>query len=293
MMRIARIALALVALAALGACSNATMTRLAYANAALAYSNLGSAIEWSIDEYFDTTDAQEAWVRERVGRAMQWHRTEELPRLRRMLEGMLARSDKPFKAEDLGALQLEMRSYYLRALDHLAPDMAEFLATVDAKQLAHMEKKMADDNRQFMKESVRGTPEDRRKRRVHRFLNHLEAWTGPLDGAQRETVAAAYQDQPDFTEEMMAERRHRQSEILSLVRAKAPREEMEAALRRLFVKMDDWRRPEYQERLKARDAKLQDALAGLSATLTPKQRAALQSRIRGLIRDIEKVTSAS
>jgi hypothetical protein len=239
------------------------------------------------------TDAQEAWVRERIARTVEWHRTEELPRYRRVLEGMLARSEGRFGADDIAALQQELRVRYLRVAARLVPDVGEFLATMDAEQLARLEKKMAEDNRQFVKDSVRGTPEERRKRRVHRFLNHLEAWIGPLDDAQRDIVAAAYRDVPEFTEEMLAERRYRQSETLALARAKAPRAEMEAMLLRLYVRMDDWRRPEYSEQVKARDARLQEALAALSATLTAKQRAALQSRIRGLIADIDKVTAAS
>jgi hypothetical protein len=106
-------------------------------------------------------------------------------------------------------------------------------------------------------------------------------------------VVAAYRDIPDFTEEMLGERRYRQTEVVALVRAKASRSEMEPKLRHLFVQMDDWRRPEYAQEVAARDAKLQEALAAISTTLTAKQRAALKSRIQGLIRDIDKLTRAS
>jgi len=81
--------------------------------------------------------------------------------------------------------------------------------------------------------------------------------------------------------------------VIALVKSKAAKPEMEPKLRRLFVDMDAWRRPEYRDEVRARDAKLQDAVAKISATLSAKQRAALQARIRGLIADIDKVTSAS
>jgi len=293
MARLLRIAAALLAAAALTSCSNATMTRLAYANAALAYNNLGSAIAWSVDDYVDMNDAQEAWVKERAARLMDWHRKEELPRARKHLEALLAKADKPFTAEDLASLQGEVRGFYLRAMGRLVPDMAEFLAGADEEQLAHIEKKLSHDNREFLKESVRGTPDERRKRRVHRFVNHLEAWIGPIDDAQRAIVVAAFRDDPDFTEEMMAERRYRQSEVLALVRAKTPKDELEPKLRRLFVNMDEWRRAEYRDQVRARDAKLQAALAEISATLTAKQRAALKDRVSGLIADVDKLTTAS
>ena len=293
MRRILRIACVLLAVAGLAACSSSTMTRLAYANAALAYSNMASAIAWTVDDYVDMTDPQEAWVKEHAARVMEWHRAEELPRARKVLESMLAKSNGPFSAEDLAALQADVRAFYLRAMGQLVPDMAEFLATTDVEQLARIEKKVAQDNKDFLKESVRGTPEERRKRRVQRFVSHLEAWTGPLDEVQLEIIAAAYRDIPDFTQEMLGERRYRQSEVIALVRARTPRAEMEAQLKRLFVNMDDWRRPEYRDAVRARDARMQEAVAAISATLTPKQRASVRSRIQGLIRDIDKVTTAS
>lgn len=290
---VARLAAALLAAVALAACSGSTMTRLAYANAALAYDNLGSALAWAVDEYVDLTDEQETWVRQRIARTLEWHRSEELPRYRRMLEGMLARSDGAFSAEDLAALWGETRAGYLRVNARVVPDVGEFLATMDAEQVAHMEKKMSSDVRKFVRESVRGTPEERRRRRLTRLLEHLEAWIGPVNDAQHAILAAAFRETPDFTEEMAGERRYRQSELLNLARAKPPKAEMEAQLKRLFVDMDAWRRAEYREEIKARDARLFEALAAVSATLTPKQRSALQSRIKGLIRDIDKLTTAS
>ena len=291
--RILRVVVALLAAAALAACSNATLTRLAYSNAALAYSNFGPALAWTVDDYVDMSDAQEAWVKQRAARLMQWHRQEELPRARRTLEGMLAKADGAFSAEELAALQADVRGFYLRAMGQLVPDMAEFLATTDAEQLARIEKKLAKDNREFLKESVHGTPEERRKRRMHRFLTHLEAWTGPLDDSQRQVIASAYGDVPDLTEQMLGERRYRQTEVLALARSKASRPEMEPTLRRLFVDTDAWRRPEYSQAVHERDARLQAAVAKVSGTLTAKQRAALQARIRGLIADIDKLTGAS
>lgn len=291
--RIVRAVLAMLAGCALAACSNSTMTRLAYSNAALAYSNAGSALAWMVDDYVDMTDAQEEWVRERTARLMEWHRKEELPRARKVLEAMLAKGDKPYTAEELATLQGEVRGFYLRVMGRLVPDMAEFLAATDAEQLGRIEKKLAKDNHEFLKESVRGTPEERRKRRAHRFIGHLEAWIGPLDDAQRQVVASAYGDVPDFTEEMIGERRYRQAEVVALVKSKATKPEMEPQLRRLFVDMDSWRRPEYRDQVRERDAKLQEAVAAISAKLSTKQRAALQARIRGLIADIDKLTAAS
>ena len=67
---------------------------------------------------------------------------------------------------------------------------------------------------------------------------------------------------------------------------------MEAGLKRLFVDTDSWRRADYRARMAERDGRLHALIADLSATLSEDQRAALQKRIRGFLRDIAKLTEA-
>ena len=276
----------------LASCTTATLTRLAYANATLAYSNAGGMLTWMIDDYVDLTDAQEDWVRARVARAMEWHRTQELPKYRRLLESVLARSERGFTAQEVGIHQKAIRAHYYRIAEQLVPDIAEFLGGIDAEQAGQFERKFAEENAKFTRESVRGTPEERRGKRMRRFVDHVEGWVGSLSVEQRELVAAFYTTAPDFSEEMLGERRFRQGEILALVRAKAPREQMSSELRRVLVDTESWRRPEYVEKLRARDQKMSEMLATLNASLSAEQRSAFQARIRGLMRDITTLTAA-
>lgn len=277
----------------LAACATATLTRLAYANAALAYTNLGPMITWMVDDYVDLSDLQEDWVRDRVARAMEWHRTQELPKYRSFLESTLAKTEAPFTAADVAAHQKMVRTLWLRVMDRVMPDMAEFLANLDSEQAAQLERKFAEDNRKYSRETAKGTPEERRTRRMVRFIDHLETWVGSLNPEQRDLVAAYYRTLPDLSEDFLAERRTRQAEILKLVRARTPKDAMAVQLRRLFVDLDSWRRPELQQQLRERDRKTQDLFAALSGTLTADQRSALQKRIRGFMRDIATLTAAT
>lgn len=281
------------AVLALAACSSGAFTRLAYNNITIAYGNLAPMLTWMVDDYVDLHGSREDWVRERLDRAIAWHRAEELPRYRAFLESTLALSDAPYRAEDIASRQRELRGYYHRVMERVLPDTAEFLANVDAEDIAHLERKFAEENRRFVRESVRGSPEERVERRLRRFAGHLESWVGPLDAAQRQLLAARYGELRDLSEEMLGERRFRQTEILALARAKPPRDQMQAALRRLLVETDSWRRPEYVEKLKERDARMQALIAELSATLSERQRDALKRRIRGFLRDISTLTAAS
>ena len=286
-----RIAILLLAALAFAACSSATFTRLAYNNAALAYSNLGPMLTWIVDDYVDLDGSREDWVRVRIDRVLAWHRTEELPRYRTLLETMLAKSARAFEPGDIASHQGELRAAYHRLVAQVIPDTAEFISTLEAAEVEQMERKFAEDNRRFVRESVKGTPEERLERRVRRFLGHLESWVGKLTAEQKALVVSRYPELRDVSEELLGERRFRQSELLALIRSRPTRPALEAGLRRLFIDTDSWRRPEYAAKLRARDGQLHMLISDLSATLTPAQRAHLQNRIRRFLGDITTLTA--
>ena len=283
----------LLAAFAFAACSSATFTRLAYNNAALAYSNLGPMLTWVVDDYVDLDGAREDWVRVRIDRVLAWHRAEELPRYRSLLETMLAKSARPFTVEDVASHQKELRAAYYRVVAQVIPDPAEFLSTMDAADVEHMEKRFAEENKRFVRESVKGTPEERIERRMKRFAGHLESWVGKLTPEQRALVANRYPELGDLSDELLAERRYRQSELTALVRSKPARPALEAGLKRIFVDTESWRRPEYAAKLRERDAQLHAMISELSATLTDEQRAHLQKRIRRFLGDISTLTAST
>lgn len=276
----------------LGACMNATLTRLAYANGTLAYNNLGPVLAWMADGYVDLTGVQEDWVRARIAKALAWHRAQELPKYRKFLDSTLAKAAAPFTADEVEPFHRDLRAYWRQMIEHVVPDVAELLAGLDAEQASQLEKKFAEDDVKYARESIRGTPEERRRRRVQRFSDHMSVWLGSLNDEQRALIAEHYRDMPDFSEEVLADRRYRQLEIVAMVRANATKDEIAAKLQKLLVDPESWRRPEYLAKLKARDRKSHELLAALSATLSDGQRAALQSRIRAFMRDIANLTAS-
>lgn len=282
--------LLLLACALLSAC--ATLTQLAYSNAAMAYNNLPPMLSWWVDDYVDMSHGQKDWVRERISRVLDWHRSHELPEYRRFLEHVLARSREPFTVEEVAAAWRDLRKHYRRTAEQVLPEVGDFFLQLDAEQVAQMEKKFADDNRKFVRESVKGTPEERTARRVKRFVAHMEGWLGSLDREQRAMIEAYYRDIPDLIEERLADRKVRQGEILALIRARPAKEAMVAGLRTLFVESQTWRRPEYQKKLAEREQRFFEMIARLSASLSPEQRSHLQTRIRGFMRDIATLSAA-
>jgi hypothetical protein len=171
------------------------------------------------------------------------------------------------------------------------PDAAEFLASLDERQLARLQRKFDDDNRRFVKESTRGTPAERQARTAKKAMGHLEEWVGRLDGAQRALVADWARALPPLVEERLADRRYRQSETLALARTH-DRARIAAGLRRLLLETQAWRNVERREKFAARERSTLHMIAALSATLSPAQRAHLQRRLRGYMQDITRLAAA-
>ena len=284
--------LAALALAALLAAS-CSLTKLAYMNAAFAYSNATPVLTWMVSDYVDLSGPQREFVRERLARAFAWHRADELPEYTRFLESALRQVEDNLSVEEVRADYRELRVRYYRLLERVLPDLADFILQLDSEQAAQMERKFAEDNRKMVSEATRGPAAARFERRVKRVLDHLEEFVGPLDAAQRELVARHMGSMEDAYEERVADRRYRQSELVALVRARPARAEAVAVLRRLLVQPETWRSPEYLKKLKAREEKLFGMLAALSATLSAEQRAYLQKRVRGFMRDISELAAGS
>lgn len=266
-------------------------TRLLYLNASLAYSNAGPMLAWKVDDYLALSADQKGWVATRIGSAMAWHRSRELPRYRAFLADVAERSTRPYTEAEVAQAWREVRAGYDRVVERVLPDAAELLAGLDERQLAHLEHRFAEDNERFAKEWTKGTPQERRARSAKRMAEHLQEWTGRLSDAQRAIVSRRETLVAPLIEERLADRRYRQAETLALARTKDPGR-IAAGLRRLLLEPDAWRRPEYVAELRAREAATSRMIAELSATLSPAQRAHLQARIREYMRDITRLAAS-
>ena len=268
----------LAALVALLAAACSSVTRVAYDNAPF-------AAAWMVDDWFDLHDGQRDWVKERLARLHGWHRASEMPAYERLLAATAARAARGLSADDARQVHREMRALWLRLVRRAIPDMADFLLQLHPEQVVFLARKFDEDNERTVRESVRGTPQERLERRQKRYLERIEDWTGRLSPAQRDVVRARVAAMGDLTGEWLGDRRFRQSETIALLRSKPTRAQLEAGLTRLLVESDSWRRPEYVAKMKARDEQVFAMVADLDATLTAEQRGKLHRRLAGYAAD--------
>ncbi len=228
-----------------------------YLNPTVAYYDAAPTLAWRSTTTWTSPATQKDWVRERLARAFAWHRGRELPQYRRFLVSVARRADAPFTEAQVALAYTELRGRYHELVEHELQDVAEFLVQLAPAQIAHLERRFADDNDKLTKDSIRGTPEDRRARDEKRMIGHLEEFDGralrcatPIVALRVGTFAAAL-------EERLADRRYRQMETVALARGR-DRVRAVARLHRLLVDTDAWRDPEYRASCAARRGALPD-----------------------------------
>ena len=261
---------------------------MAYRNARVLYDNAASFMLWSVEDYIDLTGEQKDLARERLEKALAWHRRNALPAYADFLGSLDAQVDAGLTEEALRADQERLRGFYRDISEHLLPDAADLFATLDASQVDDLGYRLAKADRRMLEEAAAS-----RARAIGRTLGHIEAWTGSLMPAQRELVKARMRALPDLTAPRVAEWRARQARLIALMRARPPRDEMVAQLHALVFDEDAWRDADYAKALRERDAAMVAMLAELARTLDAGQLAHVKDRIRGLRSDIARATRES
>jgi hypothetical protein len=256
----------LIALSFLPGCS---VTRLAYNNADV-------FLRWQANHYLDFEGEQSEERDRSLGAFLAWHRAAALPQYARLADEASTRVLRGIKPEDLEWSYDAVRAQVREALGVAAGEAAALLDRLNPEQILHLEKRLAEGNREFAKEQIHGTMEERHKRRVKRNIERLEEWFGPLSEAQAERVQF-YSARAPFSAELRdRDRKRRQAEFVAMLRAREAR-------RRLVQWVQDWeggREPAYAEASRATHAEYVGLLLDLERTLAAEQREHLAKRLK-------------
>jgi hypothetical protein len=256
----------LLALAFLSGCS---VTRIAYNNADL-------FLRWQANHYFDFQDEQSVELDRGLAAFLAWHRPSALPQYARLADEAAARVLQGIKQEDLDWSYDAVRLQVRETLGIAAGEAAGLLDRLSPEQISHFERRLAEGNREFAKEFMLGSIEERHKRRVKRNLDRLEEWFGPLSEEQAGRVQR-YSERAPFSAELRdRDRKRRQAEFVAMLRAREARQ-------RLVKWVQDWeggREPAYEQASRATRAEYMKLLLDLDRTLAAEQREHLARRLK-------------
>lgn len=214
---------AILAAATLAACSGVRM----------AYDNADTFIRWRMLQFLDVQGEQADELDERIAAFMRWHRAQALPKYARDADDAARRLERGLSREDLVWGYDVFIGHGREAMRAAADQMAPLLDRLTPEQVQHMEQRVAEENRAFAREYLRGSEQERREQRARRIVERLEDWLGNLSKAQIEAVQQFTARAPLIDELRDRDNQRIQGEILAIIRARE-------AVKRLGEKVVNW-----------------------------------------------------
>jgi hypothetical protein len=246
-----------------------------------AYDNADAYLRWRLGSDLDVRGAMEEELDERIAAFMAWHRTQALPKYARLADDARRRFADGLTPEDLNwgydAALVQARESLRAAAERIAP----LLDRLEPRQIEHLAGRMAEENRRFAREYLRGSERQRRSRRAERNVERLEGWVGTLSQAQLDLVRR-YSERAPLLDEMRARDHQRlQAELLRIVRAKQAR----ARFADFAENFDRGRDPAYAGALEAAKREYFAMALELDRSLSPEQRTRASDQLKSYADD--------
>ncbi len=253
-----------------------------------AYDNAETFLRWRVMSYVPLSGEAADDLDERIDGFVAWHRSQALPQYARISADAARRVAAGLSPADLVWGYDSLRAQARESLREAAVRLAPVLDRLTPEQIAHLEKRFAEDNRKFSREN-RGSEKDRRNRRAKRMVNRVEDWVGKLSKEQVEKVRQYSGRAPLYDDLRERDRKRIQAGLLSIIRARE-------AQKRLPAYVESWdrgREPAMAAANKVWRGELDRMLIDLDRTLTVEQRSKALARLRGFSEDFAALAAGA
>ena len=252
-----------------------------------AYENADSYLRWKAGSYLDLQGEDADELDERIDEFHAWHRRHALPKYVGLAHEASQRFSDGLSRPDLvwgyDSLRVQARESLRKAGDLVAP----LLDRLTPEQVAQIERRLAEENRQFHRDNLRGPERDRRRKRAKQVVERLEDWVGKLTQAQIQRVRE-YADRTPMVDELRERDRKRvQKDVIAIVRSREAR----ARLGERLANWDQGREAAYVAALGLWREQYFNLLMDIDRSLAPEQRARAQGHLRRYAEEFEALVS--
>ena len=253
----------------------------------LAYDNADLYLRWKIGSYIDVEGAQSEELDERIDDFMAWHRLHALPKYVQIAEEGARRITRGIARQDalwgFDAVMAQAQESLLAGTERLAP----LLDRLTPEQLKYLERGIAEDNRRFAREYLRGSERERRERRAALIADRVEDWVGGLTPAQAERIRQFSERAPLTNEMRERDRRRLQADVVAILRARQASE-------RLGERIAYWqagRDPAFAAANEVFQGEMVALVVDLDRTLSPDQRARAAGQLRRFAQEMRALAA--
>lgn len=180
----------------------------------LAYNQAPELAYLQLDGYFDFSDAQTSRVKDELVKVQRWHRSTQLPAYSEFLkkwQGLLP--DELDEAKVCSAVD-EVRSSLLSLTDRSEPVVAALAPTLEQQQLNYLQRKFSKLNRDYQRDFIDGSSDERLKKRLDKAVSRAEMLYGALEDKQLAVLRMQMAQSVFDGSVTLAEHRRRQQDAL-------------------------------------------------------------------------------
>lgn len=277
----------------------------------LAYGNAPTAAYWYLDGYLDFNDTQAPAVRSALAQIHRWHQQTQLPAYVQTLNRLQTQVANDITPEQACTIYTQVQDTLVDTGEGMA-DMLQMaalhttnavqvssvgsptavLATLDARQLQHLERKFTKSNAEYRKDFMDGSPARQREKRLERTVSRAEMFYGQLDKRQQDLLAerlALSGYQPELA---YAERVRRQQDLLQTLKTMSQGQATtgkESSLKAVLARWAESPDARYREQSQAMRLRSCDMLAALHNSTSAKQRQNAAAALQSYAQDLQAV----
>lgn len=179
----------------------------------LAYQQLPTLSYWWLDSQLSFSDSQTPKVKEALDNLQRWHRQQELPLYAQLLARSAQIGQDNIQPQDVCALWSEGQARADRLIQEALRQAAPVVATLNARQLNHLARHFELKNEEWEKQWLRGSKEERAKRRLNTTMDRFSDFYGDLSTAQI-ALLQSQMARSEWTPEWGMQQRKRQQQDL-------------------------------------------------------------------------------
>lgn len=257
------------------------------------YNNAGGLVRYVVWEYVDLDGSQSQALQQHVAHLQEWHRGSELPDYVQFLLSLKTRAGRGLTRPDVVWAIETLRQSYHRSAARAVEEAVPILTTLNAEQLASIERKFAKDDAKYVKEWLSGSMSRRERYAADKMVERFEEWTGNLRAEQEDRIRQFVRAHPRNAELRLEDRRRWQRAALRLVRDAHSVDELAPELARLFGEPDRDRGEDYLLETRRWESDLADLVLEIDRTFSGEQRARVLRRIDRYAEDFKTLSRGS
>ena len=256
-----------------------------------AYKQLDWVLAGMIEDYVSLSESQEADVDARIASFLKWHQFTQLKVYAEDLQQVQQYTS--LGLDDASADEIFQR--FMRSWDtlkeHVAPEMADLLLTLNDKQQKQMFEKLAEQNQELEDEINEYTQEERYERAGDKMIENFERWLGEINDQQKEILRSWPPKFKPLDDDRMAFRLKWQAALRNVLQSPLSKAEKREQLISLIKNPDTYQSEEHKQKLVYNSKQLKALILSFDQTLTQQQRGFLAGRLDHIITTFQELAA--